>query len=289
MKENFKIDFAGIGAPKCATTWLYQCLKEHPQLYLLPKDNKKAAYFAKSNQTEEFQNYYNFFLKGKKEGQLAGEFSTRYIFEKEAAERMKSHNPEMKIIVSLRNPSERAFSAYIHHFSLSKKEKEWLPFKEALKKAPKAILEEGFYAKHLKNYFNVFGEENILVLIVGDIKENSKKELKKLYSFLEVDNSFVPQALKRIVSSGVFKTTKLGQFFHKKVSPSFKKSKIGWKLNQSSFLENIFYKFAGIYAKLKTQSAPSLTGEERNCLLDIYKEDIEKLEKLIKRDLSFWK
>ncbi|MFW6173882.1 MAG: sulfotransferase domain-containing protein, partial [Elusimicrobiota bacterium] len=107
-----KINFVCIGASKCATTWLYECLKKHPEIYIAsPKDSEETAFFRADNFSKKI-NGYNLFFKEEHEKKLKGNFNVGYLQCEKVAERIASYNPEMKIIVSLRNPIERAYSHY---------------------------------------------------------------------------------------------------------------------------------------------------------------------------------
>lgn len=287
IENNFKIDFVGIGAPKCATTWIYECLKEHPQIWMSPKDRKEFSYFFLSSENSLDSKKYKYFLKTWKSGQLRGDFNNAYIITSGIAERIKNHNPDIKILVSLRNPVSRAYSHYLHRYSLTKKD--WKPFFQAVKNPEdrRAIIEFGFYGKLLQKFFDKFKRENILVLVCENIKKDPLKFIRKVYKFLGVDHSFEPQRAKMNINVTLFKLTKLGNFVHKSITPALKKSLIGWKIHQSPIIRKVFYYFAKWYSP--EEKSHNIDDKTQNYLKKVYRKDIEKLEKLIQRDLSIWK
>ena len=61
MNDKFKIDFIGIGAPRCATSWVAQCLMEHPQVCFSSK--KELNYFDKEYKYEERLKGYQVYFK----------------------------------------------------------------------------------------------------------------------------------------------------------------------------------------------------------------------------------
>lgn len=287
IKNDFKIDFVGIGAPKCATTWIYECLKEHLQVWLPPKDQKDFSYFFLSLENSPDFSKYKSFLKLREPTQLRGDFNTYYIITPEVVKKIKEHNPNIKIIVSLRNPVDRAYSQYIHRYSLDKEE--WKPFLEAIKdpKDRRIIIEFGFYWKLLKKFFDEFNRENILVMICEDIKKNPLNFIQEIYKFLGINHSFEPQSINLDVNVTSFKMTKLGKFVHQRISPALKKNILGLRIHQSTAVRRIFDRFAKWYSSSKKRR--TMDKKTRDYLKEIYKEDIKKLEKLIKRDLSGWK
>ncbi|KXB08191.1 hypothetical protein AKJ56_01685 [candidate division MSBL1 archaeon SCGC-AAA382N08] len=287
-KENFKIDFAGIGAEKCATTWVYRCLQEHPELHLMPKDNKKGAWFWSSSKDEDTKEFYEFFLNKAKPDQKLGEYNNYYMRKEGVIQRMKNHNPDIKLIVSLRDPVERAWSAYLHHYSLSTEEEGWESFNKAKNKLPETIIEPGFYYQYLGKYFDSFPEENIFILLVDDIKKDPVGSIQNIYDFLEVDDNFVPSKAKTKVGTSKFKMTGLGKFVHQKMTPALKKTKLGWLVNESSLLGKVFYPLVQFYARLANPGL-NMSLEVKKKLYNTYEEDADKLEELINRNLDSWK
>jgi len=161
-ETNFKIDFVGIGAIKAASSWVYECLQEHPEICLAPKDQRGIAYFFKENFSESKLKDYKYFFAGIKKKQLKGDFHAAYLTSPEVIDRLKEHNPDIKIIVCLRNPVQRAYSEY--RFLKFSENASWNSFEQALLEK-KRIIEHGFYHKYLSNYFKNFPRENILVMI----------------------------------------------------------------------------------------------------------------------------
>src|SRR3989344_9560618 len=128
--SEFKVDFVGIGAQKCVTSWISALLHEHPdichsrraQTSFLNSPNRKLRRGIKSyekgkeipftNDGAE-TNFFDVWVKYKKgleyykntyyshckSGQIKGEFTPGYIDSPTAAERIKKHNPNVKLIV----------------------------------------------------------------------------------------------------------------------------------------------------------------------------------------------
>ena len=285
MKDDvLKIDFIGIGAIKAATSWIYECLQEHPKIELAPKDQKDKVFFFKAKHNiEEFKKYKTYFNK---RNILKGDFHAAYLTSPEIIDRAKEHNRDMKIVVCLRDPIERAYSEY--RFLKFSRGAIWNNLEQGIQEDSR-ILEHGFYYKYLKDYFDVFPRENILVLIYEDIRKDPTKFIQRIYEFLEVNSDFIAPSMNTKVNLTSFKFTKLGGLIHKKIiKPLLKNTKWAWKLKKSIFLKKLLFKFSEFYSR-KSKPAEEISPKTYEQLKNVYKQDIANLEKLINRDLSFWK
>ncbi|PYK29397.1 MAG: sulfotransferase, partial [Verrucomicrobia bacterium] len=141
-------------------------------------------------------------FKPKPQQRVIGEASPIYMYWKTAPARIWNYNPKMKWILALRNPVERAFSAWNME---TKRGKEKLPFAEAIEKEAErsrealplqhrvySYVDRGFYAHQLRRLFNIFGRENVLVLLSEELRSEHQKTLRNVFEFLGVDSSFVP-------------------------------------------------------------------------------------------------
>ncbi len=290
------IDFIGIGGARCGSTWVSECLKEHPQILFSSQKSRKELYFFNGTGKNVFQKkgvsfydkgidwYLNMFPKYQK-GKIRGEFGITYLTDPLAPKRIKKHFPDVKIIAILRNPVDMVYS--LHWYCVNAVEP-LVPvdFNESIKKG--FYLKEGEYYRHLNNYYSLFKKENIHIILLDDVKNNPKKVVENLYSFLGVDETFEPSVLyKKINESLVVKNTfikKLGQFFLNSLN-SFKytSSLRDWIL-KNSLIHTIYLKVnvtQGSYNKLDDESL-------KKYLKSYFKPDLLKLEKLINRDLSAW-
>ncbi|MBD3252938.1 hypothetical protein GF386_04355 [Candidatus Pacearchaeota archaeon] len=292
-----KIDFIGIGAPKCATSWLNYCLFEHPEVYIPYKDIE-LNYFTRhknNNWKSEYdlkgiRGFYEYFKKADKE-KIIGEMSVLYLY-KEIAEIIKKHFPDVKILVSLRNPIDRAFSFYKKRMNKSLSQKEY--FKRYFKELANIHLNyDNNYYKQLKPYFDLFPRKNIKIIFFEDIQKNPKKSIKETYRFLGVDENFVPPSLyKRVNVSRETTHGPLEKFYiySYKLSRSlgsYTKYFLKRNLKFDRVAPFIDRKFVG--NKTLKKEKISIEPEVKKMLKKEYLPDIIKLEKLIKKDLSSWK
>ena len=102
-------DFIGIGAMKAGTTWLYQCLSEHPEI---PLPDKELNFFGDQDTWSMGFDWYEKQLESNKN--VTGEFSVFYLVHPYVIPRIYNRYPATKLIVCLRNPIDRSFSHYLH-------------------------------------------------------------------------------------------------------------------------------------------------------------------------------
>ena len=192
-------NFIVAGSQRTGTTYLQNLLVQHPEIYLPEK--KELHYF--SDQYYKFQKIdtelYSSFFSNCKGQKAIGEITPCYMFHEWIPELLHKHLGNIKLIFLLRNPIERAYSHYWHEVS---KKREWLTFEEAIKtekkrtskdywsKRNKSYVERGFYGRQLSNVLQYFPKENMLILFSEDFYKNTKKVLKEICCFLEIDENF---------------------------------------------------------------------------------------------------
>lgn len=287
-----KIDFIGIGVAKSGTTWVAECLEEHPEI-LFPGQkelfffNKKPAYLfydeKLTNHHKGIQWYLNQFPEPQK-NKIMGEFATNYYNDPDAAKEIKKHFPNIKIIAILRNPVNMLYSLYWYGKAAVRTQ---MP--ESFEKMVDEglYLERGLLYKHLKKFYDHFPKNNIHIILLDDVKTKSKKVLKNLYEFLEVDPNFKPSILDKKSNPALkVRYPIIDKFSHGIIAilDKLNLQKQVRVLITSDFLYNIYKKI-----NLTRGSNPPMKHKTRNRLIKYYKEDLNKLEQLIDRDLSAWK
>lgn len=296
-------NFLIVGAAKSGTTSLYYYLKRHPEIYM--SDMKETMFFVSEIYSNISRNDPRHYIADKKIAlskdypslfklatteKAIGEASTPYLYyHKIAIPKIKKYLGEVKIIIILRNPVERAYSSYYHLTTKDGVEK--ASFEDFLKKEEQRKMENwdilnfpidlGFYYGQVKAYLNKF--RKVKIVLLDDLKNNPQKLLKELYSFLEVDDSFTPNTRvfynRTIVSRNnltdyILRTDNIYKKYSKLLLKVFLPEKKIRELGQKSKSINMRKK----RMKLKT----------RKFLKETFRDDILKLQKLIGRDLSHW-
>lgn len=292
-------NFLIVGAAKSGTTSLYYYLKEHPQVFLSPVKEPKfiTSQFLKfplkgvGDPTEKdiiknFEDYKKLFDNVENEIAIGEASPDNLYFYELAIPTIKKYLNTPKIIIILRNPVERAFSAYLY---LVRDNREYLSFEEALNEEQNRknnnwsfiwyYKEVGLYYNQVKAYMENFPQ--VKVFLYEDLKNKPKQLLRELFEFLEVDTSFIPSNLNvRYNVSGIPKNRFLYNFITKPnllkktlrpFLPKGLRMVIKNKLSPEALLEK-----------------PKMKSETREYLKNFYREDIIKLQDLIKRDLSNW-
>ncbi len=294
MKQNFQIDFIGVGAAKSGTSWIAQCLREHPQIQF--SYTKELAFFNRQNGIYDKNHQWNY-LKGlrwyqkqfpqKQNNKLMGEFCVNYLYDQQTPFLIKKHFPDVKIIICLRNPVEMTYSHYWWYKDNFKLEK--APgFEQALSSQPQ-YLDRAKYYPQLKRYFKLFPAENIHIILYEQIKTEPAQVLKNLCSFLNIDNNFnFPSLNKKVNAARKAKLKSLTKIFvltdwlrqngFEFIFTFFKKIKI-YQILQTAYTKfnSVNYQYPEIPTKTKKQ------------LKKYFKNDIEKTEKLTGLCLANWK
>jgi hypothetical protein len=203
MEERWP-NFFIVGAPLCGTTSLYWYLRQHPKVFM---PIRKEPYYFNPNTRESYvgseppirleKDYLRLF-EGVRDEIAIGEASTSYLIDPACAKRIHDALPHSKIIISLRDPVERTFSAYLSHVTLGLKSsfaefiKTNLSEHESGKWDGSNQITPSFYYQSVKRYLDVFGKENVKVLIFEEFTHDIKKTVRDLLNFLGIpDDHFV--------------------------------------------------------------------------------------------------
>lgn len=204
IKKN--LDFIVIGAQKCATSWMYYCLQDHPEI-LLPNDKIEHAYYGSELFQRQGEEWYFSRFTEKKGSRFQGEVAVDYIYDTQAAKYLYDKDQNPKIIASIRNPVDRLISSYywlirknkLPNIPIDKGIEEILDqsigFHNKIDGPLEEIVRRGCYGPQLESYLQYFDKQQILVFLYENIKTDSPTAIKRMYEFLEVDSNFVPKSL----------------------------------------------------------------------------------------------
>lgn len=212
-----------VGAGKAGTTALFYYLERHPEIFLPAL--KEINFFAVEGQPAfpdvgairvnertvwQEQEYLDLFADWKDE-KIAFDCSPSYLYYPDAARRIHAANPDARIVIILRQPAERAFSAYLH--SARGGSETATTFEDALNNE-QANIERGYwfhshyratsdYLTQIKPYYDLFPAEQIHVIEYQDYLDNQGKCLTRLYDFLGVERIPFEKKLEMGVSGKV--------------------------------------------------------------------------------------
>jgi len=286
--KTFCLNFLGIGFARSGTTWLNESLKAHPQIGM-PKE-RELNYFCTdplwstvSNQEKDL-NWLKKRFDHCKHMDIKGEFNTIYIMDPSAPILIKAY-PDIKLIISYREPADRLLSMY---YMLKRLYSIPDSFEKFLEKEPKYI-ETGYYYTLTKRFLKHFDRQKFHYIIFDDIIDNPAKVLSDLYKFLGVTSDFVPSFLNERVNSGKVPASKFLRDTMGNSSEYLKSRSWGRKLHSllASFgIHEIARKISDL--NVASISLPPMREETRHFLKEIYTDEVSNLQGLIKRDLIGW-
>ena len=158
-RQQRPLEFLGVGAARCGTTWLARCLSEHPEVFVPAR--KELKYFDNNFPYEPTLRRLRRHLSRAGPAQIRGELSPRYMTTRLGLERIAAGCPDVKIIVSLRNPVDRALSQYLY-FRFNLKKEPAADFLQALEGPWRTdYLVKGLYSLHLRHVVRLFPAERI--------------------------------------------------------------------------------------------------------------------------------
>jgi len=280
-----------IGAHKAGTTSLYDWLIQHPNIFG-PEGMKDFPFFCDDGYFQKGEAWFNrnYFLRKNEKIILHGCVNYLY-FSNIAANRIYQNNPSVKIIAVLRNPVDRAYSAYwqqkkigheeLETFELAIQKEQARLCGEFQERANLTYIDHGFYSRQLSYYYKMFPRNNIKVMIFEEMIANKGAALKDVFEFLGVNQDFVPKfSVKN--ESGAARSRLVQSLLLKPIVPNFikKMMPITFRVSAKNVLRRI---------NTRQVVYQPLGRDMRLRLMDLYKDDISELEKMLHRDLrSVW-
>jgi len=292
-------DFFVIGAQKAGSTYLLECLREHPEVFMPASE---IAYFEDPYFGEQTLEQFEANFAQAKPGQKIGVKRPNVLGRPECPERLKQVLPNVKLIAVLRKPLERALSGYFHYMMSG-----FIPIapvEEGLRKLLEGdyqqysrayeIIEFSMYGKHLEHYSKWFDREQMTVVLLDDLKKNQAAELARLYGVIGVDDRYEPKASKNRPMQAVYSLRRLRikawmerafrgygpnrEYTFALRGPLATACRLGARVIDRFVLQPLF-----------PAKAPKLSPELTQMLQKLFVPDIEKLEELLGRDLADWK
>ena len=276
--------FIGIGAQKCATTWIHDVLNDHPDIYL--SESKEVNYFA-HKYTYGLQWYLNQFPQDRQATDAVGEFSTLYFNDLQAPKRIKAVFPDIKLLLGLREPVDRLISNHRHEVRIGHVSGPDLSIETGIKNNP-TYIEQGMYATQLKRWLEHFPLEQIHIVFFDDIKSNPKQVIKDLYGFLQVDPNFVASRSETKSNPSYVNRSVMVESIRKKTYHTFRSLGLEgiWNIARKAGLQKM-------YRQLNRRSSetviPPVDVQTKAELKKIFSDDIKNLEHILNRNLDDWK
>jgi hypothetical protein len=191
--------FIIAGAPRSGTTWLYQLLDRHPDIYMAKPVRPEPKFFLVDDlYSRGIQYYIDTWFAGAGDCQAVGEKTTNYLESATAAARIHTHLPDVRLIFILREPAHRAYSNWAwsrmngmetetFETALAREDERERMLDPVLRYArPHAYFSRGLYAEMLRPYFDLFPRTQVLCMKFEAIIRTPRDLASRLHEFLGV-------------------------------------------------------------------------------------------------------
>lgn len=263
-------NFFYIGTSKAGSTWIYNLLLQHPCVYVVP--GKGLHFF--DNHYERGLEWYLSHFKPSNDKVIIAEVSHGYLYSKLACQRIAQLNPDAKLMVSLREPVDRAFSAYLHAVKNAQFDGS---FEEALEQIP-SLIERGRYATYLAPYIETFGRDRFLVAIFDNLVRSPKEFGAQILSFLELGSVEIPETVtQKMMPAGQPRSKALRKLKKKgsAILRQFGLAGLRSRLKTSRLVRNLLFK------QYTPADKPKMNPITREKLRDHFRDEICHLDALL--------
>ena len=290
-----------IGAQKAGTSSLYDWIAQHPDVCgnVSVKDfpffiNNKFYQKGLNHLSEIFDSYYN-----NEKVILHG--NVQYIFDPIGLKRIKKDINNPKFILILRNPVDRILSAYYYFKKMHledenniliasiKKRKDRENSEDFVIRDALTYIKHGLYAKQLKEFLKHFNRDQLHICFFKDLKENKEMVMREVYNFLEINEDFIPEFDIKNKTGEIRSTFIQSLFFKKNIVRKFIVDKLVNKILPLHKRTELRWKIKELNTSNLKKEKQELSLEDRGKLLEYFIDDINKLERMLKIDLGFWK
>jgi len=286
-KNNLWPNFFIVGAPRSGTT-LNNYLKVIPGIYMSTK--KEPNYFCKmtipdddfSKPIRKKEKYLGLFSEVKDET-IRGEASVLYLSDPEAPKLIHRIAPNSRILISLRDPVARTYTAYLakflnrglkgsFHDELQKTIENW----ESRDHRTFIAIWQSLYADDIKRYLDIFGTKQVKIIIFEEFIKNIKNTFEEILKFLEINQD---------ISHLEFKTVHNPVRFSKSVMLKnlFNNNKVKKVMKIFPTLSRRYLEDKFLYSRNK----PTMLKEDKETLVQFFSNDVKKLQKLLGRTIPW--
>lgn len=295
-------NFLIVGQAKCGTSSLSEYLRQHPEVFL---SHKKEPRFLSSQHmnrplggpfdakveewyVKDFKSYAALFQQANAPAIGEASADTLYFYE-HTISTIKKYLGDPKILIILRDPVKRAFSAWQH---LMRDGRESFPFAQALglEESRKQnnweliyhYTSASYYHDAVKAFIGSFSQ--VKVLLCEELARQPEQVMREVFSFLGVDPSIEVNTGVQYNMSGIPRN----RLMHEVLTQEHPVRKIARIFTRTLLTHE---QRESLTIKLKQQNLvrQQLPQKQAHQLRKLFLADIEKLEALLQRDLSEWK
>lgn len=270
-----QVDFFFIGPSKTASTWLFTVLRRHPRVVL--PEGKDLYFFDRFFHKGIDWYHKQFEVAG--QDQIIGDFSHDYILSETALRRIKEYNPDAKIMIVLRNPYSRTESGinflirngYGYHRGM-----------DALE-AHSELIAGSLYGHNLQRVFQVFDEQQVLLLSYEELLADPGGFVDSALSFLDLettDSLIIDQKINKRAVPRSNAVAAFVKYFALKAR-SLGLNRLVGKIKLNPLVLSILYR--------DSSGGFRLSVSDKQYLSEYFEEDIDKLEELTGKSFEHWR
>ncbi len=293
--EEKKIQLMIVGSQKSGTSSLLRYLAQHPDIYTHPQP--EMTYFLQDHEYDRgYDSAYAKYFSKCPEDQYIIAKNVMVMCSLEKMQRIYEHNPKINLVVLLREPASRAYSAYwwarrrgwenIKTFENAldaeetRHDEDWFKWRQCLYKF------NSTYHPHINNLFSMFGKEQVHCFLTDKLTTDAKSICQQIFDLMGVSSEFEPTVGKKFNQAAMPRSDKFSFLFTRflasrnplrrairKLVPdaaAFKLRKVVLDLNEKPF------------------TPPQISNKTCMELIKYFTPYNEKLSELIGQDLTHW-
>jgi len=186
-----------IGSPRSGLSSIYHALAQHPQLQVIASADE--AYFSNDQnflRGTPRKSIYESAYKEVHEDLIRGEISSSYFTHPFAISRIQRYNPDVKLVIVLRNPAIRTYSHWQHAKSRGIEQRSFDEVVQSDKSSsdvlhfssisPTDYMAHSLYSEYVSHIQQYFGPHQLLYVRTEDLKEDTEVALYRISDFIGV-------------------------------------------------------------------------------------------------------
>ncbi len=263
-------NFIYIGANKAGSTWLYDILARHPDVYMAP--GKGLYFFSKHH--ERGLDWYRSHFEGVRDEKIVGEISHSYMYSNDVWRRIAAMDPAIRLMVGLREPVDRAFADYLDGVKNGLIHGD---FETELEGEP-PFLQRSHYTHYLAPYVEQFGRDAIHVGVFDELSADPNAYAKKIFAFLGIQDMDLSHAQRQKMMPAGAPRSRLVAGLAKKASHTARAlglREIRGRVKRSRTVRN------ALYRPFEADEKPRMLPETRARLRERFDEETAQLDDLL--------
>jgi len=273
--KNKLVSFIGLGSGSVSEL-LYKYIRLHPEV-CIPED--ETNFFSDTKKYAKGVSWYEDILGGLESGNKCGELATGYLRNMQSASLIARTYPDAKLFAVVENPLLNVRIAYVEEVRTKKISSE-TTLGVFIKQNPE-VLTQSLYGRQLVHYFDYYSQNDLLVLVAGDVRENSLTAISSIFNYIEVDPTFIPVELKSLVPSEDSEIKKIG-LIKRTVRRVYKST-----INLFNYCKNFVRPPSKpIETSINVAEKIRMSPELEAYLKDYFRKDVKQLSALLHRDFN---